>query len=132
MRKRGVFVTLAFAAFPFGGLVAALTSSYVIPAFGWQAVFYIGGIVPLIVAVVLALWLPESLRFLLARNIRLDEVRKTLARIAPEVVKPGVELVASPEPEREGVPMKHLFTEGRAGRDAAACGAHSLSASWCW
>lgn len=123
VRKRGVFVTLAFAAFPFGGLVAALTSSYVIPAFGWQAVFYIGGIVPLIVAVVLALWLPELLRFLLARNIRLDEVRKTLARIAPEVVKPGVELVASPEPEREGVPMKHLFTEGRAGATLLLWGA---------
>ena len=123
VRKRGVFVTLAFAAFPFGGLVAALTSSYVIPAFGWQAVFYIGGIVPLLIALVLALWLPESLRFLLARNIRLDEVRRTLARIAPEVVKPGVELVASPEPEREGVPMKHLFTEGRAGATLLLWGA---------
>jgi AAHS family 4-hydroxybenzoate transporter-like MFS transporter len=114
--KRGVFVSIAFAAFPFGGLIGALTSSYVIPNFGWQFIFYIGGAAPLLIAVVLAVWLPESLRFLMARNIRLDEVRSTLARIAPGEVGPDVQLVASPEPEREGVPVTHLFTEGRAAK----------------
>jgi AAHS family 4-hydroxybenzoate transporter-like MFS transporter len=114
--KRGVFVSIAFAAFPFGGLIGALTSSYVIPNFGWQFIFYIGGAAPLLVAVVLAVWLPESLRFLMARNIRLDEVRSTLARIAPGEIGPDVQLVASPEREREGVPVKHLFTEGRAAK----------------
>jgi AAHS family 4-hydroxybenzoate transporter-like MFS transporter len=123
VRRRGVFVTLAFAAFPFGGLVGALTSSYVIPNFGWQFVFYIGGVVPLVFAVVLAVWLPESLRFLIARNIRLDEVRKTLARIVPGGVPPDAALVASPEPEREGVPIKHLFTEGRAAKTVLLWGA---------
>ena len=97
--KRGVFVSIAFAAFPFGGLVGALTSSYVIPNFGWQFIFYIGGTAPLLVAVVLAVWLPESLRFLMARNIRLDEVRRTLERIAPGEIGPDVVLVASPERE---------------------------------
>ena len=114
--KRGVFVSIAFAAFPFGGLVGALTSSYVIPNFGWQFIFYIGGTAPLLVAVVLAVWRPESLRFLMARNIRLDEVRRTLERIAPGEIGPDVVLVASPEREREGVPVKHLFTEGRAAK----------------
>jgi len=112
--KRGVFVAIAFAAFPFGGLIGALTSSYVIPHLGWQYVFYIGGIVPLIMAAVLAAWLPESLRFLIARGIRLDEVRRTLSRIAPGEIPPDAELAASPEPERKGIPVKHLFTEGRA------------------
>ncbi len=114
--KRSVFVTVAFAAWPFGGLVGALVSSYVIPHFGWQSVFYIGGTAPLLVAAVLAAWLPESLRFLIARNIRLDEVRKTLARIAPGEIAPDAQLVATPEREREGVPIKHLFREGRAAK----------------
>jgi len=56
----------------------------------------------------------KSLRFLIARNIRLDEVRSTLTRIAPGEIPPDAELVAAPEPEREGLPVKHLFTEGRA------------------
>jgi MFS transporter, AAHS family, 4-hydroxybenzoate transporter len=114
--KRGVFVAIAFAAFPFGGLIGALTSSYVIPHFGWQFVFYIGGGVPLLFALILIVWLPESLRFLIARNIRLDEVRSTLARIAPGEIPPDAQLVAAPEPEREGLPVKHLFTEGRAAK----------------
>ena len=112
--KRGVFVAIAFAAFPFGGLIGALISSYVIPNFGWQYVFYIGGIVPLVMTAVLGAWLPESLRFLIARNIRLDEVRQTLSRIAPNEIPADAELIASPEREREGIPVKHLFTEGRA------------------
>ncbi len=114
--KRGIFVAVAFAAFPFGGLIGALTSSFVIPHFGWQYVFYIGAVVPIVFAIVLVVWLPESLRFLMARGIRLDEVRATLSRIAPGKIPPDAELVAAPEPEREGVPVKHLFTEQRAAK----------------
>jgi AAHS family 4-hydroxybenzoate transporter-like MFS transporter len=114
--KRGIFVAVAFAAFPFGGLIGALTSSFVIPHFGWQYVFYIGAVVPIVFAIVLIVWLPESLRFLMARGIRLDEVRATLSRIAPGKIPPDAELVAAPEPEREGVPVKHLFTERRAAK----------------
>jgi len=113
-RLRDVFVTVLFASFPGGGLIGSLTSAWVIPAFGWRSVFYIGAIAPLVVAVVLALWLPESVRFLLARNKRLDEVRRTLDRIMPGAIPADAELVAAPDPARQGVPVKHLFTEGRA------------------
>ncbi len=112
--KRSVFVAVAFASWPFGGMIGALTSSYVIPHFGWQSVFYIGGIGPLVFAAVLVVYLPESLRFLIARNVRLDEVRRILDRIAPGEVPADASLVAAPEIERQGVPVKHLFTEGRA------------------
>jgi AAHS family 4-hydroxybenzoate transporter-like MFS transporter len=86
----------------------------VIPTFGWQSVFYIGAVAPLVVAVVLIIWLPESIRFLLARNMRQEEVRRTLERIMPGEVPAGVELVAPSDPARQGVPLKHLFMEGRA------------------
>src|ERR1700722_9134770 len=113
-RLRDVFVTVLFASFPAGGLVGSLTSAWVIPAFGWQAVFYIGAVAPIVIAVILAIWLPESVRFLLARNIRQDEVRRTLERIMPGEVPAGAELIAPPDPARQGAPVKHLFTEGRA------------------
>jgi AAHS family 4-hydroxybenzoate transporter-like MFS transporter len=112
-RLRDVFVTVLFASFPAGGLVGSLTSAWVIPAFGWQAVFYIGAVAPIVIAVILAIWLPESVRFLLARNIRQDEVRRTLERIMPGEVPAGAELIAPPDPARQGAPVKHLFTEGR-------------------
>jgi MFS transporter, AAHS family, 4-hydroxybenzoate transporter len=113
-RLREVFVTVLFASFPLGGLIGSLTSAWVIPAFGWQSVFYIGAVAPLIVAIMLAIWLPESIRFLLARNIGQEQVRRTLERIMPGAVPAGVELMATPDPARQGAPVKHLFTEGRA------------------
>jgi MFS transporter, AAHS family, 4-hydroxybenzoate transporter len=113
-RLRDVFVTVLFASFPAGGLIGSLTSAWVIPAFGWQTVFYIGAVAPLVIAAILITWLPESIRFLLARGIRQDEVRRTLEKIMPGEVPANVELVAPPDPARGGVPVSHLFTEGRA------------------
>jgi MFS transporter, AAHS family, 4-hydroxybenzoate transporter len=112
-RLRDVFVTVLFASFPGGGLIGSLTSAWVIPAFGWQTVFYIGAVAPLVIAAILIIWLPESIRFLLARGIRQDEVRRTLEKIMPGEVPPG-ELVAPSDPARTGVPVSHLFKEGRA------------------
>jgi AAHS family 4-hydroxybenzoate transporter-like MFS transporter len=112
-RLRDVFVTVLFASFPGGGLIGSLTSAWVIPAFGWQTVFYIGAVAPLVIAAILIIWLPESIRFLLARGIRQGEVRRTLEKIMPGEVPPG-ELVAPPDPARGGVPVSHLFKEGRA------------------
>jgi AAHS family 4-hydroxybenzoate transporter-like MFS transporter len=113
-RLRDVFVTVLFASFPFGGLIGSLTAFWVIPNLGWQYVFYIGAVAPLVIAAVLMIWLPESIRFLLARNIGQDQVRRTLERIMPGAVPADAELIAPPDPAREGVPVTHLFTEGRA------------------
>jgi AAHS family 4-hydroxybenzoate transporter-like MFS transporter len=112
-RLRDIFVTVLFASFPGGGLIGSLTSAWVIPAFGWRSVFYIGAVAPIVIAILLTIWLPESIRFLLARGGRQDEVRRTLDRFMPGEVPAGAQLVAPPDPAREGVPVKHLFTEGR-------------------
>jgi AAHS family 4-hydroxybenzoate transporter-like MFS transporter len=113
-RLRDVFVTVLFASFPGGGLIGSLTSAWVIPTFGWQSVFYIGAVAPVVIAIILTIWMPESIRFLLARGIRQDAVRQTLERIMPGAVPAGAELVAPPDPTRKGAPVRHLFTEGRA------------------
>ena len=113
-RLRSVFVAVLFAAFPGGGLLGSLLASWVIPTFGWQSLFYIGAVAPLVIAAILAIYLPESIRYLLAHNIGYDEVRRTLERIMPGAVPADAELTAPPDPAREGVPVTHLFTEGRA------------------
>ena len=113
-RLRDVFVTVLFASFPGGGLIGSLTSAWVIPTFGWQMVFYIGAVAPIIIAIILAIWLPESIRFLLATGIRQDEVRQTLERIMPGKVPAGAELVAPPIRRGRACRSKHLFMEGRA------------------
>jgi MFS transporter, AAHS family, 4-hydroxybenzoate transporter len=113
-RLRDVFVTVLFASFPGGGLIGSLTSAWVIPTFGWRSVFYIGTAAPLLVAVILAIWMPESIRFLLARNIRHDEVRRTLERIAPGQIPPDARLIATAQDQASRVPVIELFRHGRA------------------
>ena len=82
--------------------------------------FYIGGIVPLVIAAVLALWLPESLRFLIARNIRLDEVRRTLARIAPgEDSSPTPNL--SPRPNASAKAFRSSICSPKDARQKPSC-----------
>jgi len=54
-----------YAAFPLGGVLGGPMSAAVIAVYGWQGVFLIGGVAPLIFAAVLAAALPESPRFML-------------------------------------------------------------------
>ena len=60
-RLRAALVTLMWSAFPLGGLLGGLLNWYLIPHAGWRAIFYIGGIAPLVLAVVLFFYLPESI-----------------------------------------------------------------------
>jgi AAHS family 4-hydroxybenzoate transporter-like MFS transporter len=94
----------------FGGFVAA----WLIPNFGWRSVFYFGGVVPLAIAAAMWVWLPESLQFLVLRKGKRAGVAKWLTRIDPTVtVGPDTQFVV-PEENRGGVPVIHLFREGRA------------------
>jgi AAHS family 4-hydroxybenzoate transporter-like MFS transporter len=54
-----------------------------IPHFGWQAIFVIGGVGPLLAAVMLVLWVPESIRFLALKGRRADEIARVAARLHP-------------------------------------------------
>jgi MFS transporter, AAHS family, 4-hydroxybenzoate transporter len=67
-RLRATLIMASFTGAPIGGFLAGQTAGFLLPIFGWQSVFIIGGVVPLAMVVVLALWLPESPRFLAAKE----------------------------------------------------------------
>ncbi len=67
-RRRAMLASVLWAAYPLGASLGGVVNAYVIPALGWQAVFYIGGGVPLVVALLMAFLLPESLGYLVARG----------------------------------------------------------------
>ena len=58
-------VTVGFTA---GAAIGGFVAAWIIPAFGWRSVFYFGGAAPLIIAVAMMAWLPESLQFLVLRG----------------------------------------------------------------
>lgn len=94
-RNRALLVTLMFCGFTlglaFGGGIAAL----LIPRFGWQGVFFFGGAVPLVLAPLVWLLLPESLRFMAGKPKYEAEARAVVRRLTGrddvrlEVVVPG-------------------------------------------
>jgi MFS transporter, AAHS family, 4-hydroxybenzoate transporter len=113
-RLRAAFVSLQWSALPLGGVAIGLMSSVLITTWGWQALFYIGSIVPLVLVVVLIFALPESASFLLTRGLDPDNVRRIVRKIAPDIPQsPNTRYVVNEE-KLPGAPMKHLFTEGRA------------------
>ncbi len=49
---------------PTGAMIAAFSASYLLPHWGWQSVFYVGGIAPIVIALLVMIMLPESLSHL--------------------------------------------------------------------
>ncbi|MBF6332273.1 MFS transporter [Nocardia transvalensis] len=82
-RRRGRFVLAYELVFVVGLLAAALVSSWVVPAWGWRPLFALGGL-PVLLAVVLWRWVPESPRWLAARG-RTTEAAAIVGRIEAEV-----------------------------------------------
>jgi AAHS family 4-hydroxybenzoate transporter-like MFS transporter len=76
-------------------------------------VFYVGGFLPLVIALVLIKLLPESVRFLAATGADPRKVARIMKRISPELERVEIR-VPPPGPESRGIPVKHLFTERRA------------------
>jgi AAHS family 4-hydroxybenzoate transporter-like MFS transporter len=62
--RRATIVSLMFCGFPLGAVVGGVAAAQLIPAYGWGILFYIGGIAPLLLLPVIALLVPESIRFL--------------------------------------------------------------------
>jgi AAHS family 4-hydroxybenzoate transporter-like MFS transporter len=80
-RHRPFAVTLTIVCVPLGGTLAALLAGQILPAFGWRTLFAVGGVLPMALAVVLWLWLPESPRYLARRRERWHELARFLRRI---------------------------------------------------
>nr|WP_225779104.1 MFS transporter [Pseudomonas sp. Marseille-Q3773] len=105
-RLKSLLVTSMFCGFNLGMAGGGFISAKMIPAYGWHSLLVIGGVLPLLLALVLMVWLPESARFLVVRNRGSDKVRKTLSPIAPQVV---AEAGSFSVPEQKAVAARNVF-----------------------
>jgi MFS transporter, putative metabolite:H+ symporter len=78
-RGRGRFFLLYEMIFPIGLMATGQIGAWVVPAFGWQAIFWVGGIPGLIVTFLVAA-LPESPRWLISKG-RLYEAETVIKKI---------------------------------------------------
>lgn len=114
-RLMAVLVAVLFCGLPLGGFICGMLSAAMAPVWGWQPVFYLGGIFPLALSILLIVFLPESVQFLSQRKADPRRLAKLLAPIAPEIAADRAKLpIAAPTTERKGISVKYLFKDGRA------------------
>src|SRR6185503_11414001 len=77
-------VTLTIVCIPIGGTLAGFTGALVLPAYGWRALFLIGGSLPLVLCALLWTVLPESPRSLARPRARWPEPALLLERLVHE------------------------------------------------
>jgi len=114
-RLRSTLTAAIWSGFPFGGVVLGVASAYLLGRFGWQSIFIVGGIVPLLVAATVALWLPESMAFLVGHGKNPLQLRRIAARFEPSLQDRQDVEFQTVEKKVTGMPVKHLFLGGLTG-----------------
>ncbi len=107
-RLRATMIMATFTGAPIGGFLGGQIVSLLLVKFGWPMIFILGGAFPLILVVVLAVWLPESPRFLAAKQ-----------NLSPRQTALLGQLNVAPSPNEEvdvarGNPIAMLFSRGYA------------------
>ena len=113
-RLRTTMVTIMFIGVPVGSLIGGIITAGMISSLGWKSIFYVGGILPVLLGFILIFALPESIRFYVVKGADSGKTIGILRRIDPvEKLDETVKLILS-EQRAEGFTVKHLFGEGRA------------------
>jgi MFS transporter, AAHS family, 4-hydroxybenzoate transporter len=111
---RARLVTLAACGYAIGAASGGLIAAQIVPGYGWQGMFYLGGVVPLLLAVAMYFWLPESVRFLALRPGTKARIAHTLTTINPALrFADDVTFTLTQESTAETPRVVQLFTDGR-------------------
>jgi AAHS family 4-hydroxybenzoate transporter-like MFS transporter len=115
-QSRSKLVMLMVCGLPFGSAIGGTVAAQVIPRYGWASAFIIVGSVMLTLALVAALFLPESIPFLALR--REDEENKRIEglvkRLYPQVpIEKDTIFVVDEQKKADVFTVKYLFQAGR-------------------
>ena len=113
-RLRATMVNWMFIGYTAGAASGGAVAAFLVGKYGWQSAFWVGGLVPLCLAVILYFALPESIRFCVLRNERDPRIPGLLRRIDPSLELTGTERFMLDEPAATGTPAAALFRDGRA------------------
>lgn len=112
-RRRSLVVVVLYSGFAIGSALAGLIAGRLMPAFGWAAVLWVGGAVPVLLSLAMSRWLPESPRFLVLRDAHDPRLPGLLARLTGEGPPPAARFTLHGEQLRRQ-PIRDLFANRRA------------------
>src|SRR5207237_9771609 len=105
-KTRGLKITLLYLGYTIGSsgggfLAASLTVNY-----GWKAIFFVGGLTSLLIAVVLVFALPESVRYLVLKNGAKERIIAYARKLKPHADFAADMQFFIQETAKKGVPLK--------------------------
>jgi AAHS family 4-hydroxybenzoate transporter-like MFS transporter len=86
-QRRATLTNLMFCGFPLGAAFGGFLAAWMIPHFGWRSVLVLGGVTPLILAVLLMIVMPESVRYMVAKNHPVEKIRAALSRVSASAAR---------------------------------------------
>ncbi|HEY5209210.1 MAG TPA: MFS transporter [Stellaceae bacterium] len=112
-RVRATLMIVMFTGITLGAAIPGAIGPRLIPVHGWQALFFIGGVTPLIMAAVAALFLPESIKFLAVRGKSVARIETILRSLGAGVaVGAGTRFVVADEKPVKNLSPALLFRDG--------------------
>lgn len=85
--RRGLAVSISIVCIPVGGILGGAIAAPLLPELGWRGLFGIAGALPIMVAAVHFVWLPESPSFLAARSVIPSAVHDPVAPNPPATLE---------------------------------------------
>lgn len=113
-RQRGLLVTLMYIGFSVGGMLGGAIASALVVEHGWRLMFYIGGLLPLGLCLVLWALLPESPHFLARQPGGRSRVSALLRRLDPSGDYAADHVYMVPAAVSTNTGMGELFRHRRA------------------
>ncbi len=109
-RSRSLLITIMFTGFNMGSGLGGFLAAWLIPQHGWQAVLLVGGLLPLALVPLLLWFLPESARFLAARQAPAQQIAAALAKLGGRFASDARFTVNEPARQHKA-PARQLFSE---------------------
>jgi AAHS family 4-hydroxybenzoate transporter-like MFS transporter len=111
VKHRSLLVNFMFCGFTLGASSGGFAAAWIIPAFGWESIFIIGGVVPIVLSLLL-FTMPESISFMVAKGRPSSEIARILKRISKDFKESAAGFMV-PGHENAGgkAPLSILFSK---------------------
>jgi len=112
---RATLALVAVGCVPVGGAIAGFVAATLVPRYGWQILFFIGGIAPIVVALAALIGMPESIKYMALHKSQRRNLQKLIADIRPDFeVAANARFVVEDERQFPGFNPIYLFRDGLA------------------
>jgi MFS transporter, AAHS family, 4-hydroxybenzoate transporter len=114
-KLRATLALIAVGCVPIGGAIPGFVTALLVPQYGWQILFLIGGVVPIVIALAAIFGLPESIKYMAVHESQRPAMERMIAAIRPDYHVPAdARFVVGDEKQYPGFNPAYLFRDGLA------------------